>query len=736
MVVGQPTTPVDIAEREAYEPPLAILEWKLTPPFDSRETVSRVALLHRLEAAGGTPVVAVTAPAGYGKTTLLAQWAQRDPRPFAWLSIDHHDNDPAVLLTYIAVALDRVESINPAVFQALASSDARLARTAPLRLGAALSAKALPAVLVLDGFHLLQSRECLDAVVTLVEHLPGGSQLVIASRNEPSLPMARLRAAGDLVEIGRDDLAMDDREVGLVLRAEGTDVSDAGVAELTRRTEGWPAALRLADPVGDDRFLADYLGSVLPHLSGAEARFLIRTSVLDRMSGPLCDAVLERPGSAAVLESLERSNLLVIPLDRRRRWYRYHNLFRESLRAELQRREPELVRQLNVRAAGWYERNGLPEDAIAYAMEADDDNRVARLVEQVALQVYCRGRLTTFKRWFDWLDGNGLIERHPTVAVLGAWVHALMGQPAAAERFADMAERGPVAGTPMEGWLAVLRAGMCRAGVEQLRADAKLALTLVPVGSLWRAPAHLLLGISHLLAGESNSADGILAGAFEVAEDVGAMVTASIALTERCILAMRREDWSQAEVLAERACSIVRRARLEEYATTVLLDAVAAQVALRRGDAGRAHKHLARAQRLRPQLTYALPFHAVQARLELIRAYIALTDVAGGRTVLREVDDLLRRRPDLGVLSTQADKLRSQLDMIRADGLGASSLTAAELRLFPCLASHRSFREIGRQLHVSPHTVKSQAMSIYRKLGVSSRSQAIRRARDLGVLAT
>src|SRR5919198_130277 len=132
MVVGQPTTPVDIAEREAYEPPLAILEWKLTPPFDSRKTVPREALLHRLEAAGGTPVVAVTAPAGYGKTALLAQWAQRDPRPFAWLSIDHHDNDPAVLLTYIAVALDRVESINPAVFQALASSDARLARTAPL----------------------------------------------------------------------------------------------------------------------------------------------------------------------------------------------------------------------------------------------------------------------------------------------------------------------------------------------------------------------------------------------------------------------------------------------------------------------------------------------------------------------------------------------------------------------------------------------------------------------------
>jgi LuxR family transcriptional regulator, maltose regulon positive regulatory protein len=735
MVVGQPTTPVDIAERAAYDPPFAILERKLTPPFDGRETVPRLALLQRLQAASATPVVAVTAPAGYGKSTLLLQWARRDPRPFAWLSIDHHDNDLAVLLTYIAVALDRVESIDPAVFQALASPDAPLARTAPLRLGAALSAKALPVVLVLDGFHLLQSRECLDAVVTLVEHVPRGSQLVIASRGEPSLPLARLRAAGDLAEIGRDDLAMDHREVGLVLRADGADVSDAGVAERTRRTEGWPAALRLADPIGDNRFLADYLESVLLQLSGAEARFLTRTSVLDRMSGPLCDAILESAGSAAVLESLERSNLLVIPLDRRRRWYRCHNLFRELLRAELERREPELVRELNLRAAGWYERNGLPEDAIAYAMEAGDADRVARLVEQVALQVYCRGRLTTLKRWFDWLDGYGLIERHPAVAVLGAWVHALMGQPAVAERFADMAERGPIAGTPIEGWLAVFRAGTCRGGVEQMRADAKLALTLVPVSSLWRAPALLLLGISHLLAEDANSADAILAGAFEVAEDVGAMVSASIALTERAMLAMRREGWSEAGVFAERACSIVRRARLGEYATTVLLDAVGAQVAIHRGDAPRAHEHLARAQRLRPQLTHALPFYAVQARLELIRAYIALTDVAGGRTLLREVDDLLRQRPGLGVLSKQADGLRSRLDMIRADVLGASSLTAAELRLLPCLLTHHSFREIGEQLRVSPHTVKSQAMSIYRKLAVTSRSQAIRRARDLGLLS-
>lgn len=742
MIAINLTTGVRVPEPATSGLPFSILEWKLTPPFDSRGVVPRMALLEWLEAAGATPVVAVTAPAGYGKTTLLVQWARRDPRPFAWLSVDERDNDPAVLLTYVAHALDRIEPIDPAVFQALASPYASIARTAPQRLGSALSAKALPVVLVLDDFHLLENRECLDALVTLIEHLPQGSQLVIGGRGEPSLPVARLRAEGCLAEIGRDDLAMDHHDAGLLLRAERRDLSDADVAELTRRTEGWPAGLCLATPGGKDRFLADYLRSeLLSGLSHRELRFLTRTALLDRLSGPLCDAVVGGAGSAALLESLERSDLLVIPLDRRRRWYRYHSLFRELLRAELERREPELVRELNLRAAEWHERNHLPEVAVEYAMQAGDADRVARLVERRALLDYSSGRITRLQRWFNWLDSTRLTERYPALAVLRSWVHALVGQPAAAERWADLAERGSPEGTlpdgsaSVEGWRAVLRAVMCRAGVEQMRADAELALALVPVGSLWRAPALLLLGISHLLAGDSDSADGILQSAFEVAEDAGATVTASTALTERSILAMQREEWSEAEVLAERARSIGGSTRLEEYAATVLLYAVSARLAIHRGDARQAHRDLARAQRLRPRITHALPFYAVQARLELIRAYIALTDVAVCRTLLREVDDLLRQRPDLGSLSQQADELRSRLDLIRADVLGASSLTAAELRLLPCLLTHRSFREIGEQLQVSPHTVKSQAMSIYRKLGVSSRSQAIRRARQLGLLA-
>ena len=268
-----------------------------------------------------------------------------------------------------------------------------------------------------------------------------------------------------------------------------------------------------------------------------------------------------------------------------------------------------------------------------------------------------------------------------------------------------------------------------------MRADAELALTLIPVGSLWRAPAQLLVGISHLLAGDLGVADDVLAEAVEVAEDTGATLAASVALAERAILAIGRQDWQDAEALVEQARSVVAKAHLEDCVTSVVVYAAAARVAIHHGNLDQAEQDLARAQQLRPQATHALPYYAVQARLELIRAYLALTDVAGARTVLREVDDLLRWRPDLGILRDQANQLRSQLDHIGADAIGTSSLTMAERRLLPLLPTHHSFREIGQHLHLSQHTVKSQAMSIYRKLGVSSRSQAIQRARTLGLLA-
>ena len=424
---SQPTIPVQPWGPTPAAPSFPILESKLTPAPTRPGIVSRVRLLDWLEASAATPVVAMSAPAGYGKTVLAVEWAKRDPRPFVWLSIDRHDNDPAVLLTYLAVGLDRVEPIDPAVLGVLASRGASITKTVLPRLGAALASKALAVVVVLDDVQLLHDQEGLDALAVLVDHLPPGSQLAVISRGEPPLPMARWRAEGRLAELGPGELAMDPAEAASLLAAARVELAEGEVAELTRRTEGWPVALYLAalsvkaQPAangaglsGRDRFLVDYLQSVLlSGLSPTKVQFLTRTAVLDRLSGPLCDAVLGTTGSAAVLASLERSNLLVVPVDRQREWYRYHQLFRELLRGELERSEPELVGELTRRAARWCAHHGLAEAAIDYAMDAGDADLVARGVEQAAIGVYRSGRLVTVQRWFDWFDDHGLFSSIP-----------------------------------------------------------------------------------------------------------------------------------------------------------------------------------------------------------------------------------------------------------------------------------------------------------------------------------
>ena len=719
---------------------------KLRPHLGTDAQVPRAVLLDHLEASTRTPVAAVLAPPGYGKTTLLAQWAARDPRAFGWLTLDRRDNDPSLLLRSLAAAVDRIEPVGWETLDALDAPGAPDVDAVLPRLGSALSLAALPAVLVLDDVHLLHNRVCLDAVTRLIDYLPPGSQLAVAGRGEPPLPLARLRAEGRMVEIGPEDLAMDAAEAHALLAQGDIDLARVDVAEVVRRTEGWPVALhfaalslgaggrRAAPLAGDDRFLVDYVQSEL--LSGLPPRlvsFLTRCSVLERLSGPLCDAVLATTGSADLLESLARSNLLVAPLDRRRQWYRLHRLFRELLGSRLERREPALAVELNRRAAEWCEDNGLPESAVEYAIAAGDADRAARVVVDLAPPAFAADRPGQLERWFDWFEANRLVERYAGVAVVGAWTNAVAGRPAAAERWADSAERAPDGDPSTGGPLALLRAALCRAGGQQMASDAELALALAPAGSAWQASAQLLLGISHLLAGDLDLADQCLADAVEVGEDAGAG-SAMVALAERSILAMGRGDWRQAEALAARAGAGARGACLERHPGGALLLAVTARLAIHRGDVPRARDDLARAERLRPQLTWALPHLAVQVRLELARDYLVLTNAGAARRLLVEVDDLLSRRPRLGLLLDQAAGLHAQLDTMRMDAVGASALTPAEVRLLRQLGTHYSFREIGGQLCLSQHTVKSQAMSIYRKFGVSSRSEAIRHARDLGLL--
>jgi LuxR family transcriptional regulator, maltose regulon positive regulatory protein len=736
------------------EPAFELSESKLRAPLARAGIVPRTALVDRLDRADAPPVIAVVAPPGYGKTTLLAQWAERGLARVGWVSVDDHDNDPAVLLTYIAVAIDRIEPINTAVFRALASPAAAV--SGPVQLVAAIAALSGPVSLVLDHVEAITTPECLDVIAQLALGLPAGSRLAIGSRYEPPLPAARLRAQGGIVEIGVHDLAMGEGEASALLVAAGVDLVDADLRELVRRTEGWPAGLYLAALAmtagtphadagltftGDHRFMGDYLRSeVLDRASPSEATFLTRTSILDNMSGPLCDATLDRTRSSLALEDLEDRNLLVMALDQQREWYRYHHLFRELLGSELRRREPEIVPELHLRAAEWCEANGMPETAIGHAQAAVDADRVSRLVLNVANPVWASGRADTVLRWMTWFEENDLVERYPGIAVHGALMFALMGQPGETERWAVAAERAPSGGTledgnTVEATLSYLRALLGRDGVEAMRRDARISLTGLNPTSPYRATMLYTEGVSHLLDSALEPADAVLVRAFDAATAAGVTPFVPVVLATRGIVAVERDDWHDADALAEQAEAIMEDRQFDDYWTSALVYAWTARVALHRGDVERGRDHVARAARLRPLLTYALPVVSVQALLEMGRAYVSLGDPAGGRAVLRQIRDILQQRPRLGVLPQQAKELGLRLDTIRGGAPGASSLTTAELRLVPLLQTHLTFREIGDRLYVSRHTVKTQAISVYRKLGVSSRSEAIARMQDLGLLS-
>jgi len=736
-------------------PTLDLTAAKLLRPLVRPGTIGRLSLIERLARTGSRPIVSVVAPAGYGKTTLLSQWAERDGQAFTWVSIDEGDNDPKVLLTYVAEALNAIEPVGQRVFDALASPGSSVPGSVVPRLGSAFSSMISPVVLVLDDVHLLHGTECRAALSVLADHVPAGSRLVLAGRDPPPLRIARLRAEGKILEIGPGDLSLTAAEAAALLRAAEVTLGEDEAAELHRRTEGWPVGLYLAALYlreggtlgqaaaafgGDDRFVSEYLESeLLARLSEQQRVFLTRAAVLERMCGPLCEAVLELPGSAAMLTDLARSSMLLVPLDRRGQWYRYHHLFRDMLLAELERLEPGMLPVLRRRAASWCLRSELPEEALEYSIAAGDGDTVARLVEQLWVPVYRQARISTLRRWVGWLDEKGGIEDRPVAAVYAAFLADEVGRPAEAERWADAVDRwqgqDPARADDhaAEGWAAFLRAEMCRRGVKQMRADADEATQKLAAANLVIAWSIALQGVARVLCGDLDGGDVFLQDATSI-EEIAPDLLAGV-LCERSLVAIARNQWSQAEALASQAAAVLRRAGIEDSQATPLVCAVRARIAMHRGDVPAARRELVNGQRLRHLLTYSSPCLAVQARIEMTRVYLALSDAAGARTLMREIDVVLRRRPGLGTLADEAQALRAQVAKARGSSVpGASALTAAELRLLPLLSTHLSFAQIAAELFVSPNTAKTHAVSIYRKLDAGTRGQAVARARELGLL--
>jgi LuxR family transcriptional regulator, maltose regulon positive regulatory protein len=728
---------------------------KLAIPAQRRGSLRRTPLVSRLRGNSEARYVSIAAPAGYGKTTLLTQWAAKDARPFAWVSLDDGDNDPVVLLSYIATALDAVEPIDRRVFRGVAAGGTALWSTAVPRLGAAIASVSTPIVIVLDDVHVLTDERSLDAIDALALHIPPGSLLVFAGRGEAALSLARYRVRGELLEIGPAELALTDSQAGALLADAGVHVSDDEVHVLNERAEGWAAGLYLAalslqaSPgpaaeqfAGDDRFVTEYLRAEhFSHLTSEEIEFLTRTAVLDRMTGSFCDAVLGRTDSAKMLAALERANLFVVALDHHSGWYRYHHLFQEMLCAELECREPELIPELHRRAAVWCVENNIPDWAVDHSSAAGDVESTATLVAVNALPLYRDGRVATLERWFAAFDEQQLLARHPAVAVFGTWVHALRGRPDDTERWALAVESSPYEGPMPDGsvslrpWAALVRAFLCRHGVDQMRIDAELAIEELSPQSSWLPVATMIHGISLLLAGDAHAAEPLLERAGEASGADGATYAGVVAYAELALLAFERGDLDAAEAQLARGHSFISDTEPGDYVSAAILYAAEARIALAHGQGARARDALVVAQRLRPAITHALSWFGVQTTLELAHAHLELADADGARTLCLEADDLLHRRPDLGVLVARTVQLREELASLSAPVSGwASTLTSAELRLLPLLTTHLTFREIAERLFVSRNTVKTQAISVYRKLDATSRSEAIERAIELGLV--
>ena len=727
---------------------------RLQPPLLRPTDVQRRALLDRLSDPR-LRLISVVAPPGYGKTTLLAEYAQRSTGPSAWLSIDDDCNDPIVLARYLALALEPFAPIGTELQRELEAVNPRVSRLAA-GLGAAIGRVRSSFLLVIDDLHELTDPSGAELIEALVDEAPSGTQVALAGQRTAHF-LGRARAAGGVLEIGTNHLAFGLGDAELLLqRAGAQEISGSDVTAIMEQTEGWPVGLYLAalsrrdtdrssDSVsepfhGDDRLVADFFReTVLARLPSEISEFLIRTAVLDVLSGTLCDTVLETTGSGAYLEELEDENLFVVPLDRRRERYRYHHLFRDWLLMELRHRAPDLVPRLTARASAWCEQQGSLDRAITYAMAGNDVDRVATLVGQHGQVLYYSGRAASLARWFDWISAHAPIESYPVVAVLATWFMAMEGRPVDADRWAAAAASGsqtqPLA-PDLEGARLLAKAAMCREGVEAMAADAELATSMLQPASPWIPTASVLLGLSSMMRGDIDAAIARFEDCLGYATQLGTSLAASVGLSELAVCSLHRGDVAGAETSVLRARDTIDRGNLKGYFASALTLSIAARVALVQGDHVRASRFLEEASASRSKLTEAVPMLAIQTHLELARCSIGLGDVPGAQAYLAEADLIARRRPGLGVLIDELRELEVELDARMTSVPGMSSLTPAEARLLPLLTTHLSFREIGERLFLSPHTIKTHAISIYRKLGVTSRAAAVETARHLGLLSS
>jgi LuxR family transcriptional regulator, maltose regulon positive regulatory protein len=738
-----------------------IVATKLHVPELPADRASRPILVTELREGSRARLILVSAAAGAGKTTVLASWRAdpAEPRPFAWLSLDNRDNDPVRFWSYVLAALRTVApDVGAGVDDALRSAAGDLTELALPLLVNALASLPSPIVLVLDDYHVISNPDVHQSMGFLVDHLPRTVQVAVAGRSDPPLALARLRASAELLEVRIADLRLSTEEATALLNGSlRLGLTPEQVRILRDRTEGWAAGLQLAglslrgreDPdryiasfAGDDRQIVDYLvAEVLDHQSPHVRDFLLRTSIAARLTGPLCDALLDADNSARRLVELERANLFLVPLDARRQWYRYHHLFGDLLAHELSLALPDEVAPLHRRAYEWHLREGLVAEAITHAIAAGDHGRAAELIAASWLDFVNRGELATVEAWTRALPTT-IAGSDPRLCLARAWMLLVLGRPGEVEAEVRAAERGTLPGPLADGSSSVeSSAAIVRTSARLMLGDvgaaaqsAAIALELEPdTTAPWRAHVTNALGMTAFWSGAAEEAEAAFAETVSVGDPAGYYAAEIYALGYLAVISAQRTELAEAGQRVAAARVLAGRQALGEHWVTVMVDYAAGELARARGELQEARAEvehglsIARRCGLRLDTAYGL---LAQARIALKAG-----EVAEARELRTRARRQLAACPDPGFLRGWA-RAEDMTDPgpVPTTADSTDELSERELAVLRLLSSHLSLREIGNELYVSLNTIKTHTRNIYAKLRVSSRYQAVIRARELGLL--